>query len=83
MVSLYNDKEVLATFKFRNNVNTHGWFMASGLLLQPTMEENFEDKEVAVYDCSRKMVRFKKFKKENETQLNLEDLSSGTYFFTY
>src|SRR5690554_7352756 len=45
-----------------------------------TNNENIGIKEVCVYDSTGKIVKLQKGKNENETQLNIEELSSGTYF---
>src|SRR5690554_4841738 len=45
-----------------------------------TNSENIGIKEVCVYDSTGKIVKLQKGKNENETQLNIEELSSGTYF---
>src|SRR5690554_609767 len=45
-----------------------------------TNSENIGIEEVSVYDITGKIVKLQKSKNENETQLNIEELSSGTYF---
>src|SRR5690554_558280 len=45
-----------------------------------TNSESIGIEKVSVYDSTGKIVKLQKAKKENEILLNIEDLSSGTYF---
>lgn len=45
-----------------------------------TNSENIGIKELSVYDITGKIVKLQKGKNENEVQLNIDNLSSGTYF---
>lgn len=85
----YDNIKILAISTLPNYLNVDE-FLSSKFNLFPnpandivtiTSNENIGIEQIEIYDVSGKNVKFQKYNNENEIQLNISDLASGTYMF--